>query len=254
MSEDVTFASMDGGIGSDGQGLEVASESRAGTQDEGQRDHPVDPRLAQAALDGLRDVPSSSDGYDLAIEVPEGLAPAWNQSGVDSFGEIFKEAGLTRGQARTLLQAYAKRMETVVADAQAQRESTVQGSRVDPEGALRREWGRDFSRKLEVAKATLAQGCAAAGVDLAELTGESAAGGGLIGNSAALAKVLAAIGEGQASNTPGNPGAVGQRYDLLDTQIAAMQSDPAYSNSGDPRHGIVLRQLEILFRQRYGEG
>jgi len=192
----------------------------------------------KAALNAIYDKlgrPKTAAEYDLSLALPEGADNAL----IDGAKQWFHEAGLSAEQAKAVTSAYVQ-----MEKAAAEKVNSAYALEID---ALKREWGAEFPRRVEVAKGALR----AAGLDEAATQAlESALG------PARAARIMEFFGRNYAEGMPPDAGA--KRSSGFSSQspasaaqrMAALRADAAFMaryDHNDPavRAGAIQEMAEL---------
>lgn len=143
-----------------------------------------------AEFHGRLGVPRSPDGYriELPDDLPDGLVPTdEDEARINSFFQAMHKAGATPATVQTAIDWYYEGLQVAVARANAEVAQAKQAS----EAALRKEWGGDYDRNLEVAKRAVAE---FGGQEFAEFLDGSVVGGVAVGDRPEFVRAFAAIG------------------------------------------------------------
>lgn len=143
-----------------------------------------------AEFHGKLGVPKSSDGYEIELpdDLPGDLAPTYeDQTRIKSFFQAMHKAGATPATVQTAIDWYCEGLQVAVARANAE----VAQAKVASEAALRKEWGDEYDRNLEVAKRAVAE---FGGQEFAEFLDGFVVDGVAVGDRPEFVRAFAAIG------------------------------------------------------------
>ncbi len=186
-------------------------------------------------------VPDDPDGYELNLEnMPEGTAP--DEELTAQFKQAAKEANLTKAQAQGLLDWFNTQSGQRLEQMQSQMTEQFQTA----EAELKKEWGKQFDKNLEIANRM---------VDKYEL-GDILKQKGL-DNDPNLANFLYKVGKemGEDSNiqTPRSGGTVGA--DAAQSKINSIFADKAhpYWDGKSPKHAEAVVEVQNLMHVVHGD-
>jgi len=187
--------------------------------------------------------PSSPDEYELpTVEIPEEIASEELEA---EFRQKAHELGLLPHQVKELYEWYVnKNLEEFQSLAE-----SIEEQRQEAEAQLRKEWGKAYNEKVELARKAFA---AFADDDTWALFEEG------LGNDPRIIKLFAKIGEQLAEDTlEGAPKRSLMSPEEARAEIARLQGDPkfmeAYSNKLHPEHQYAVERMRQLFEMAYPE-
>lgn len=179
-------------------------------------------------------VPEKPEGYDL--KAPEGLPDGlWSDDAAQGYAALAHKHGLTPAQAQGLAAEFMAM--------QAQAMPNPGEAMKAAETTLRQEWGAAYGAKVEHANRALRQFGGEDLVDLMAATG--------LGNDPRVVKMMAAIGEAMAEDTPAGMGQ-GRSGVLTPNEareeITRIMGDRegAYWNKRDPAHAATVARVTSL--------
>lgn len=185
--------------------------------------------------------PETVEGYELdKIEIPEVLQPSWNADGVSAVVEEM----FAKGASKEVVQTAVAKMAEVQAANLAEGNATMQQHQEAAIGALKEKWGLGYPGKLEAAQMAFRELTEEAGVDRSRLESLVGPDGGRLADYPELLELFAHIGE--ANGEHGFVGEKSRRSSMTPEEahqkVLELEADPAWTNSDDPRHAIVVQQ------------
>ena len=188
--------------------------------------------------------PPSPDEYDLPeIEIPEEIA---SEDLEREFRQKAHELGLLPHQVRALYEWYvSKNVEEFE-----RLSDDIENMRQEAEAQLRKEWGKSYNEKVELARRTFEK---FADDEIWALFEDG------LGNDPRIIKLFAAIGEHLSEDTlEGKPKGVMMSPDEAKAEIARLRGDEkfmaAYNNKLHPEHSYAVERMRQLFEMAYPEG
>jgi hypothetical protein len=181
-------------------------------------------------------VPEDPKGYKFdAPQLPEGVA--LNEKLDGWFREAAHKHGLTPKQASAL---YAE-FNGLQAGEFGERQQAEQATIAEAEAALKKEWGKAFDSKLELAKRAVTTFGAQEAIDKLGL-----------GNHPDFVRMMARVGEAISEDKLVKAGSAMTPVDAQ-SQINAIMGDPKhpYHQPGHPQHGEFVEKVSKLFQFAY---
>lgn len=187
--------------------------------------------------------PEDVTGYK--IEAPEGAEI--NEDTQSSFLEAAHKAGLNQAQVQALAQW---EFETSSASKQAA-ESASETALNEKADALKAEWGQAFEQNAGIAKRAIAEFATDSDKDFLN---NAVIDGVKAGDHPVMAKLFHNIGKAMMESGKlegqGNEGQMTPQE--LQDKTNSLMGHPAYTDRNHPEHKMVNRQVQELFKQRYG--
>lgn len=169
---------------------------------------------------------------------------------MEGHGEWFKnvahELGLNDKQAANMYNKYMQRTFETRQNIAAQTNAQVKSEMNSAVRKLKTEYGQAFDSKLVLANRAVSH---VGGEDLIKVLTDSG-----LGRHPAVVKAFIKIGEGMAEEVGLDKG--GQNIhsnDDLDSQIAEIQADPAYSDRKSPQQKVLVKKMQKLMQLRHPE-
>lgn len=198
--------------------------------------------------------PETADGYDFnGFEVPALLADIWDGDLQSGMVEDMHALGVSQKQARGIIEAFAKRQETQYQGVL----KTLEENRAETREALKKEWGMAHAAKMESAKRGILRAAEALKMDPTELAGQATHDGGIVGDSVAMTKLFAMLGEasGEAPmlGDKGSGGSLTKTPDEARIELESLSKNPALYDRDHPDHARLLERQTALYKQMYPE-
>lgn len=205
----------------------------------------VFPPDEKATPEQLKDFYRSIGQPDLEkfeIKAPEGKK--FNEKILADFKKVAHDSGLLPRQAQPLMDWWLTHEEGVKASTTRATADKV----IADQAALKKEWGDGFDKQIALAKLAAKD---VGGEEIQKYLETSR-----LGDDVQVIKLLAKVGallkEDKLRGDGG--GKFGQTPDEIDAEIAKVTGDKkhAYYDKTHPAHGAALKQMENLYKKRYG--
>lgn len=189
--------------------------------------------------------PADPTGYKAEIALPEGVA--LSEQHEQGFRQAAHSLGLSNAQYEGVMKFYAGYLGEAM---QGQTQQAGQ-SKEDGEKALKQEWGINYQKNLTLAQAGLGKLAKdALGDDATALVEEVTAS--TLANSPRFLKLLAKLGaEMQEDGLVIGEQEGGFNKDAIEAKIAEKKADKAWMNDRDPRHAILVKEVDQLYQQLF---
>ena len=187
--------------------------------------------------------PDDVQGYELNI--PESLPPPVQEMmnrNLDWFRTTAFDLGLNGDQASKLYDAYTNFLQ----DELKQTNDRVEDEMHTAEEELRKEYGQEYESNMILANRVIDEIGGEPLIRLFEQNG--------MGRNPTVVKAFVKMGQMMSEETGlDKGGSEGTDVVALDDEIAAIQADPAYLDSKDPRHAGLVRKMQGLMTKRHPE-
>ena len=189
--------------------------------------------------------PADPTGYKAEVALPEGVQlSAQHEQG---FRQAAHAMGLSNAQYEGVMKFYAGYLgEAMQGQAQSMGQSKEEG-----EKALKDAWGVNYQKNLALAQRGL-------GALAKDALGEEAesfiaeVNGTPLANSPRFMKLLAHLGADlQEDGLITGEQEGGFNKDAIEAKIAEKKADKAFWNDRDPRHAILVKEVDQLYQQLY---
>ena len=206
--------------------------------------------VTESDWDGVYDFlgrPESPDKYEVELpdELPDQVKAQFNDETLSSFKQQAHKLGLNAEQVKSLVAWQAGSM-----GQQYEAMNDMQGKSIeDGERALKEEWGRAYDQNIDFAKKAFNE----YGGD--SLAAKMEASG--LGNDPDVLKAFANI----AKSTMADKDLVGATSsakmaltpDEAKSEAASIMAHPAYTDRKHPEHNALVKKVQGLFSEAYGE-
>lgn len=195
--------------------------------------------------------PDAPEGYDLEdFKPPEGVP--WDDKFQERMIGHLHNAGLSQRQVRQVLSGYS---EDIAGQFEALERSKVEQGE-ETTAALRKEWGRAFDERQELARRGFREFAGDSYESLAEL---ELAGGGVLGNHPDVVRMFAKMGAELAEAGVVGPkgGPVGFTPEQASVERARLNADPSFQSAlmdrNHPEHDLAVSRMHTLTVAEVGE-
>lgn len=191
--------------------------------------------------------PESAEEYNISLpdELPDQVKSQFNDEALSSFKQEAHKLGLNSQQVSSLVAWQAGNMGT-----QYEALNEMQGKSVDDgERALKEEWGRAYDQNIDFAKKAFSE----FGGDALAAKMESSG----LGNDPDVLKAFANIAKSTMADKdlagPSTSAKMALTPEEAKTEAATIMSHPAYLDRKHPEHTGLVKKVQGLFTQAYGE-
>ncbi len=196
-------------------------------------------------------VPKSPYDYEVELpdDLPDGLVPTDEDvARIESFFQAMHKAGATPATVQTAIDWYYEGLQVAVARANAE----VVQARQASEATLRREWGADYDRNLEMAKRAVAE---FGGAEFAALLDGFVVDGVAVGDRPEFVSVFAAVGRsmGESGIHMGMDGAAQPAAEEQLKDLTSQIHDALDRGQADRVRSLSLKR-DALAERLYGTG
>lgn len=189
--------------------------------------------------------PADPTGYKAEYALPEGMQLSEQHD--QGFRQAAHAMGLSNAQYEGVMKFYAG----YLADGMQGQQQMAGKSAEEGAAALKQEWGINYQKNLTLAQAGLGKLAKdALGDDATALVEEVTASP--LANSPRFLKLLAKLGaEMQEDGLVIGEQEGGFNKDAIEAKIAEKKADKAWMNDRDPRHAILVKEVDQLYQQLF---
>lgn len=187
--------------------------------------------------------PADPTGYKAEVALPEGMQlSAQHEQG---FRQAAHAMGLSNAQYEGVMKFYAN----YLGEAMQGQAQVVGQSKEEGEKALKDAWGVNYQKNLGLAQRGLGQLAKdALGEEAESFIAE--VNGTPLANNPRFLRILAKLGADMQEDglITGEPES-GYNRDAIEAKIAEKKADKAYWNERDPRHVVLVKEVDQLYQQ-----
>ena len=187
--------------------------------------------------------PADPTGYKADVALPEGVQlSAQHEQG---FRQAAHAMGLSNAQYEGVMKFYAN----YLGEAMQGQAQVVGQSKEEGEKALKDAWGVNYQKNLGLAQRGLGQLAKdALGEEAESFIAE--VNGTPLANNPRFLRILAKLGADMQEDglITGEPES-GYNRDAIEAKIAEKKADKAYWNERDPRHVVLIKEVDQLYQQ-----
>lgn len=187
--------------------------------------------------------PADPTGYKAEVALPEGVQLSEQHD--QAFRQVVHSLGLSNAQFEGVMKFYAGYLGEAM---QGQQQSMGQ-SKEEGEKALKDAWGVNYQKNLGLAQRGLGQLAKdALGEEAESFIAE--VNGTPLANNPRFLRILAKLGADMQEDglITGEPES-GYNRDAIEAKIAEKKADKAYWNERDPRHVVLIKEVDQLYQQ-----
>lgn len=187
--------------------------------------------------------PADPTGYKAEVALPDGVQ--LSEQHEQGFRQAAHAMGLSNAQYEGVMKFYASYLGEAV---QGQQQSMGQ-SKEEGEKALKDAWGVNYQKNLGLAQRGLGQLAKdALGEEAESFIAE--VNGTALANNPRFLRILAKLGADMQEDglITGEPES-GYNRDAIEAKIAEKKADKAYWNDRDPRHAVLVKEVDHLYQQ-----
>lgn len=187
--------------------------------------------------------PADPTGYKAEVALPDGVQ--LSEQHEQGFRQAAHAMGLSNAQYEGVMKFYANYLgEAMQGQAQVLGQSKEEG-----EKALKDAWGVNYQKNLGLAQRGLGQLAKdALGEEAESFIAE--VNGTPLANNPRFLRILAKLGADMQEDglITGEPES-GYNRDAIEAKIAEKKADKAYWNERDPRHAVLVKEVDQLYQQ-----
>lgn len=187
--------------------------------------------------------PADPTGYKAEVALPDGVQ--LSEQHEQGFRQAAHAMGLSNAQYEGVMKFYAN----YLGEAMQGQAQVVGQSKEEGEKALKDAWGVNYQKNLGLAQRGLGQLAKdALGEEAESFIAE--VNGTPLANNPRFLRILAKLGADMQEDglITGEPES-GYNRDAIEAKIAEKKADKAYWNERDPRHVVLIKEVDQLYQQ-----